>query len=92
MGTPIETPDDKSAEPSVDATKSESTAATSTSELEIIPSPFPSFGTLFFGFVFIGVFAGAFVYFGGLRCARRVLSSGKRDRYQKLGGEADVEK
>lgn len=83
--------ENKSAEgTSAEATKPEGTAVTST-EPDTISSSFPSFGTLFFGFIFVGALAGIFVYLGGLHYVRRVLSGGKRERYQKLGGQDDLE-
>jgi len=59
-------------------------------ELEEFPYSPPSFGTMLFAILFIAILGAGFVWLGGYRYARRLISGGKQARYRRLG-EADLE-
>ncbi|KAF5380473.1 hypothetical protein D9615_004555 [Tricholomella constricta] len=63
------------------------TTVTSTYEQHEYPQ-YPSFGTVVFAIGGIAVMAAVFVWLGGVRYLRRVLSGEKNDtQYRKIGGE-----
>lgn len=76
------------AKPAEDETAAPSeTVATTKTEIHDLPSSAPSFGTVLFTFGLLAVAVAAFIWLGGLRYARRVLSGGRSVRYNKLGSD-----
>ena len=66
------------------ATSSGSHIATASSDLDDVAHPTPALRNTAFAFVFFVVFAAAFVWLGGIRCAQHILFGRKYDQYGRL--------